>query len=71
MAKLLLLGGAEPISQDEAPTTDPICLQGDSRGPLVCNKVTQGVVSFGYDSLPGVYARIANYRRWMKKIMTK
>ncbi|XP_042748440.1 cathepsin G-like isoform X2 [Lagopus leucura] len=45
--------------------------QGDSGGPLVCNKVAQGVVSFGYDSPPGVYARIADYLRWTKKIMTK
>ncbi|XP_042686991.1 mast cell protease 1A-like [Centrocercus urophasianus] len=45
--------------------------QGDSGGPLVCNKVAQGVVSFGYDSPPGVYARTANYLRWIKKIMTK
>ncbi|NXJ12025.1 DDN1 protein, partial [Odontophorus gujanensis] len=43
--------------------------QGDSGGPLVCNKVAQGVVSFGYDSPPGVYARIANYLPWIKKII--
>lgn len=45
--------------------------QGDSGGPLVCNKVAQGVVSFGYDSPPGVYARIANYLPWIKKVMKK
>uniref|UniRef100_A0A8C3L046 Peptidase S1 domain-containing protein n=1 Tax=Chrysolophus pictus TaxID=9089 RepID=A0A8C3L046_CHRPC len=45
--------------------------QGDSGGPLVCNKVAQGVVSFGYDSPPGVYARIANYLPWIKQIMRK
>ncbi|NXH90519.1 CATG protein, partial [Edolisoma coerulescens] len=43
--------------------------QGDSGGPLVCNKVAQGIVSFGYDSPPGVYTRISNYLPWIKKVM--
>ncbi|KAM7081341.1 mast cell protease 1A-like isoform 1-T1 [Ciconia maguari] len=41
--------------------------QGDSGGPLVCNKVAQGIVSFGYDTTPGVYTRISNYLPWIKK----
>ncbi|NXQ52296.1 MCT1A protease, partial [Anthoscopus minutus] len=45
--------------------------QGDSGGPLVCNKVAQGIVSFGYDSPPGVYTRISNYLRWIQKVMKK
>ncbi|NXA42655.1 GRAB protein, partial [Eudromia elegans] len=45
--------------------------QGDSGGPLVCNKVAEGVVSFGYDNPPGVYARVANYLPWIRKIMKK
>ncbi|NXG70898.1 MCT1A protease, partial [Baryphthengus martii] len=45
--------------------------QGDSGGPLVCNKVAHGIVSFGYNAPPGVYARIANYLRWIKTIMKK
>ncbi|KFQ27161.1 Duodenase-1, partial [Merops nubicus] len=45
--------------------------QGDSGGPLVCNKVAQGVVSFGYDNPPGVYTRISNYLPWIKNIMKK
>ncbi|NXN46700.1 MCT1A protease, partial [Rhinoptilus africanus] len=45
--------------------------QGDSGGPLVCKNVAQGVVSFGYDSPPGVYTRISNYLPWIKKIMKK
>lgn len=48
-----------------------ISLQGDSGGPLVCNKVAQGIVSFGYNSPPGVYTRISNYLPWIKKIMKK
>ncbi|NXD14250.1 MCT1A protease, partial [Nothocercus nigrocapillus] len=45
--------------------------QGDSGGPLVCNKVAEGVVSFGHDTPPGVYARVANYLPWIRKIMRK
>ncbi|NXF11555.1 MCT1A protease, partial [Smithornis capensis] len=45
--------------------------QGDSGGPLVCNKVAQGIVSFGYDTPPGVYTRISNYLHWIKKVMKK
>ncbi|NWI65874.1 MCT1A protease, partial [Todus mexicanus] len=45
--------------------------QGDSGGPLVCNNVAQGVVSFGYNTPPGVYARISNYLPWIKHTMKK
>ncbi|NXY56558.1 CATG protein, partial [Callaeas wilsoni] len=45
--------------------------QGDSGGPLVCNKVAQGIVSFGHDSPPGVYTRISNYLPWIKKVMKR
>ncbi|NXL99980.1 MCT1A protease, partial [Tyrannus savana] len=45
--------------------------QGDSGGPLVCNKVAQGIVSFGYEAPPGVYTRISNYLPWIKKVMKK
>ncbi|XP_051495650.1 mast cell protease 1A-like [Apus apus] len=45
--------------------------QGDSGGPLVCNKVAQGIVSFGYSTPPGVYTRISNYLPWIQKIMKK
>ncbi|NXL93258.1 GRAB protein, partial [Alectura lathami] len=45
--------------------------QGDSGGPLVCKKVAHGVVSFGYHNPPGVYTRISEYLKWIKKIMKK
>uniref|UniRef100_A0A8C5NLN9 Peptidase S1 domain-containing protein n=1 Tax=Junco hyemalis TaxID=40217 RepID=A0A8C5NLN9_JUNHY len=48
-----------------------ISLQGDSGGPLVCNNVAQGVVSFGFDFPPGVYARISNYLPWIRRVMNK
>ncbi|NWH64375.1 MCT1A protease, partial [Geococcyx californianus] len=43
--------------------------QGDSGGPLVCNKVAQGIVSFGYNAPPGVYARISNYLPWIRRTL--
>ncbi|KAH1174632.1 mast cell protease 1A-like isoform X2 [Mauremys mutica] len=43
--------------------------QGDSGGPMICNGVVQGIVSFGKSFPPGVYTRIANYLPWIKKIM--
>ncbi|NWX06077.1 MCT1A protease, partial [Caloenas nicobarica] len=45
--------------------------QGDSGGPLVCNKVAQGIVSFGYDKPPGVYTRISNYLPWIRRTLRK
>ncbi|KAM6294780.1 mast cell protease 1A-like [Aegotheles albertisi] len=45
--------------------------QGDSGGPLVCNKVAQGIVSFGYSAPPGVYTRISNYLPWVQSIIKK
>uniref|UniRef100_A0A8C5TCY7 Peptidase S1 domain-containing protein n=1 Tax=Malurus cyaneus samueli TaxID=2593467 RepID=A0A8C5TCY7_9PASS len=56
----------KPISRSKIHLLSP---QGDSGGPLVCNKVAQGIVSFGYDSPPGVYTRISNYLPWIRKIM--
>ncbi|KAH0625827.1 hypothetical protein JD844_034114 [Phrynosoma platyrhinos] len=43
--------------------------QGDSGGPMVCNGVVQGIVSFGYNAPPGVYSRIAYYLPWIRKVM--
>ncbi|XP_065714070.2 mast cell protease 1A-like [Patagioenas fasciata] len=45
--------------------------QGDSAGPLVCNKVAQGIVSFGYNNPPGVYTRISNYLPWIRRALRK
>lgn len=43
--------------------------QGDSGGPMVCDGVVQGIVSFGNSFPPGVYTRIAKYLQWIKKTM--
>ncbi|XP_020649890.2 duodenase-1 [Pogona vitticeps] len=43
--------------------------QGDSGGPMICRGVVHGVVSYGYNSPPGVYARVAYYLRWIESVM--
>ncbi|XP_073403640.1 mast cell protease 1A-like [Dendrobates tinctorius] len=45
--------------------------QGDSGGPLVCNEALEGIVSFGYDHPPGVYARVGKYLEWIKQTISK
>ncbi|KAG8240412.1 hypothetical protein J437_LFUL003126 [Ladona fulva] len=58
--------------------TCPICLiittfafQGDSGGPLISGGIQYGIVSFGYGcataGYPGVYARVAAFRDWIKQ----
>uniref|UniRef100_A0A8C8RS34 Peptidase S1 domain-containing protein n=1 Tax=Pelusios castaneus TaxID=367368 RepID=A0A8C8RS34_9SAUR len=42
---------------------------GDSGGPLICNGVAQGIVSYGFQFPPSVYTRIANYLPWIRKTM--
>ncbi|KAM4709943.1 mast cell protease 1A-like [Discoglossus pictus] len=44
--------------------------QGDSGGPLVCDGTLHGVVSFGFDHPPGVYARVGKYLDWIKKTIS-
>nr|XP_034973783.1 duodenase-1-like isoform X2 [Zootoca vivipara]XP_034973785.1 duodenase-1-like isoform X2 [Zootoca vivipara]XP_034973786.1 duodenase-1-like isoform X2 [Zootoca vivipara]XP_034973787.1 duodenase-1-like isoform X2 [Zootoca vivipara] len=43
--------------------------QGDSGGPMVCNGVVHGIVSYGNHFPPGVYARIGHFLPWIKKTM--
>ncbi|XP_069818462.1 mast cell protease 1A-like isoform X2 [Dendropsophus ebraccatus] len=45
--------------------------QGDSGGPLVCNEALEGIVSFGYDHPPGVYARVGKYLDWIKQTISQ
>ncbi|XP_077331710.1 mast cell protease 1A-like [Lithobates pipiens] len=45
--------------------------QGDSGGPLVCKGVQEGIVSFGYNHPPGVYARVGKYLDWIKQTMSE
>ncbi|XP_074145718.1 granzyme B(G,H)-like [Sminthopsis crassicaudata] len=45
--------------------------KGDSGGPLVCDRVAQGIVSYGRNdgSNPRVYTRIFSFLSWIKKTM--
>ncbi|XP_036592350.1 granzyme B-like [Trichosurus vulpecula] len=45
--------------------------RGDSGGPLVCDRVAQGIVSFGRSNgkNPPVYTRISSFLPWIKKTM--
>ncbi|XP_066458160.1 trypsin-3-like [Eleutherodactylus coqui] len=45
--------------------------QGDSGGPLVCDGALEGIVSFGYDHPPGVYARVGQYLEWIKQTISQ
>ncbi|XP_043351709.1 cathepsin G-like [Dermochelys coriacea] len=52
-------------------TNDLLLLQGDSGGPLVCNRVPQGIVSYGKvnGSPPAIYTRIAKFIPWIRQQM--
>ncbi|CAH1374098.1 unnamed protein product [Tenebrio molitor] len=45
--------------------------QGDSGGPLFANRKLMGVVSWGYGcamkDFPGVYTKVAKFRKWIRK----
>ncbi|XP_052590236.1 granzyme B-like [Peromyscus californicus insignis] len=45
--------------------------RGDSGGPLLCNKVVAGIVSFGHKdgSAPRAFTRVSGFLSWIKKMM--
>ncbi|XP_037691478.1 duodenase-1-like isoform X2 [Choloepus didactylus] len=55
------------------PNKNKTSFKGDSGGPLVCNKVAQGIVSFGNKNgkPPRVYTKISSYLSWIKKTMRR
>ncbi|XP_052590231.1 granzyme C-like [Peromyscus californicus insignis] len=46
---------------------------GDSGGPLLCNKVVAGIVSYGHEdgSAPRVFTRVSSFLSWIKKTMKR
>ncbi|XP_043843212.1 granzyme B(G,H)-like [Dromiciops gliroides] len=53
------------------PKDRKLSFRGDSGGPLVCDRVAQGIVSYGFvnGSNPRVYTRIASFLPWIKRTM--
>ncbi|XP_060030140.1 cathepsin G-like [Erinaceus europaeus] len=47
--------------------------RGDSGGPLVCNRVAQGIVSYGSSVgiPPAVFTRISSFMPWIKRTMRR
>ncbi|XP_020010111.2 granzyme B-like [Castor canadensis] len=45
--------------------------RGDSGGPLVCNKVAQGIVSYGRNDgrAPRVFTKVSHFLKWIKNTM--
>ncbi|XP_011826413.1 PREDICTED: granzyme B isoform X3 [Mandrillus leucophaeus] len=62
-----------PAYNPENFSNDIMLLQGDSGGPLVCNKVAQGIVSYGRSNgkPPRVCTKVSSFVRWIKKTMKR
>ncbi|XP_025247743.1 granzyme B isoform X2 [Theropithecus gelada] len=55
------------------PEIQKASFKGDSGGPLVCNKVAQGIVSYGRNNgkPPRVCTKVSSFVRWIKKTMKR
>uniref|UniRef100_A0A8C9HHW0 Granzyme H n=1 Tax=Piliocolobus tephrosceles TaxID=591936 RepID=A0A8C9HHW0_9PRIM len=53
------------------PKIQKASFKGDSGGPLVCNKVAQGIVSYGQSNgkPPRACTKVSSFVRWIKKTM--
>ncbi|XP_043836514.1 granzyme B(G,H)-like [Dromiciops gliroides] len=53
------------------PEHQKASFKGDSGGPLVCDRVAQGIVSYGCEdgTCPQVYTRISSFLGWIKRTM--
>nr|XP_044621336.1 granzyme B-like isoform X7 [Equus asinus] len=50
---------------------DIMLLKGDSRGPLVCENVIQGIVSYGQNNgkPPRAFTKVSSFLPWIKETM--
>ncbi|XP_004477532.1 granzyme H-like [Dasypus novemcinctus] len=55
------------------PKKNKSSFKGDSGGPLVCNKVAQGIVSYGnkVGKPPRVFTKVSRFLPWIKETMKK
>ncbi|XP_074184196.1 granzyme B-like [Rhinolophus sinicus] len=55
------------------PTERKASFQGDSGGPLVCQRVIQGIVSYGRKNgtSPRAYTKVSSFLPWIKETMNK
>uniref|UniRef100_A0A2K5RRW9 Granzyme B n=1 Tax=Cebus imitator TaxID=2715852 RepID=A0A2K5RRW9_CEBIM len=53
------------------PEIKKASFKGDSGGPLVCNKVAQGIVSYGQGNgtSPRAFTKVSSFVHWIKKTM--
>ncbi|XP_070092269.1 granzyme H-like isoform X2 [Equus caballus] len=52
---------------------DIMLLKGDSGGPLICNKLNQGIFSYGQNNgtPPGVFMKVSHFLPWIKSTMKR
>nr|KAF6386945.1 granzyme H [Myotis myotis] len=55
------------------PERNQSTFKGDSGGPMVCNNVAQGIVSYGSRSgtPPGVFTRVSSFLSWINRTMRR
>ncbi|XP_004645125.1 granzyme B(G,H)-like isoform X1 [Octodon degus] len=53
------------------PKIQKASFKGDSGGPLMCNNVAQGIVSYAPkdDTTPQAFTKVSHFLRWIKKTM--
>ncbi|XP_054571618.1 cathepsin G-like [Eptesicus fuscus] len=70
---LVLRAIRHPRYNQQNHLNDIMLLQGDTGGPLVCNNVAQGIVSYGrrFGAPPTVFTRIARFLPWINRTMSQ